>query len=435
MPLAAQQFLATSRRMTHFLITALGSYGDVHPMAGLAGALAARGHDVKIFASPYFEDVIAATGATLIPLGTRDEYSELSRHPDVWHPRRGPKFVLSHAAEHVLRPLYDLLIANYVPGDTVFCAHPLDLASRIAGEKLNAPTASVVLAPGVLWSVYDSPRLRGPLLGPHIPRWLKHTQFWAADRFFAIRLMGPAVNALRREQGLPPIRQIFHHWLYESDLLLGLFPDWFGPPQPDWPTNTRTVGFPLWDAPGDAPLTDDVQNFLAAGTRPIAFSPGSANHVAHHFFRSAVDACQRLGRRGILLTKYDHQLPSNLPPMVRHFGFVPLSKLLPRTAAVVHHGGVGSCAQALAAGIPQIVQPMSYDQFDNSRRLVRLGVAQEIPVGRFTGPRIAATLSQLLSSQTVATRCRDLSSRCKGPAALAAACTALEQLANSHFAR
>ena len=89
-----------------------------------------------------------------------------------------------------------------------------------------------------------------------------------------------------------------------------------------------------------------------------------------------------LGRRGILLTKYDHQLPAKLPDTVRHFGFVPLSKLLPRTAALVHHGGIGSCAQGLAAGVPHVVRPMSYDQFDNSRRLVRLGVAKEISVAK-----------------------------------------------------
>jgi rhamnosyltransferase subunit B len=416
--------------MTTFLLTALGSYGDVHPIAGLASALATRGHRVKVIASPYFEDVIVPTGAEFVPFGKREEYEELSRHPDVWDPRRGPKLVLTHAAESV-RPLYELLVANYVPRETVFCAHPLDLASSIAGEALDAPTATVVLAPGILWSVYDSPRLKGPLLGPYVPRWFKRFQFWAADRLFALRLMGPSINALRHDLGLAPIQRIFRLGLYESDLVLGLFPDWFGPLQPDWPANTRTFGFPLWDAPGGAPLSADVQKFLAAGTPPIAFSPGSANHVAHKFFRSAVEACQQLGRRGILLTKYDHQLPPNLPPTVGHFGFVPLSKLLPHTAALVHHGGVGTSAQGLAAGIPQIVQPMSYDQFDNSRRLIRLGVGDEIAVRCFTGPRIAAALTKLLSSTTVATRCRDLSARCNGPAALAAACDALEELAKS----
>ena len=98
---------------------------------------------------------------------------------------------------------------------------------------------------------------------------------------------------------------------------------------------------------------------------------------------------------------------------------------------LVHHGGIGTCAQGLAAGVPHLVQPMSYDQFDNSRRLVRLGVAEEISVRRFRGPAVAAALAPLLDSPTVATRCRELAARCDGPAALAAACEALEQLADS----
>jgi UDP:flavonoid glycosyltransferase YjiC (YdhE family) len=142
-----------------------------------------------------------------------------------------------------------------------------------------------------------------------------------------------------------------------------------------------------------------------------------------------------LGRRGILLTKYVDQVPAELPDTVRHFGFVPMSKLLPRTAALVHHGGIGSCAQGLAAGIPHIVRPMSYDQFDNSRRLVRLGVAQEISLRKFRGRVVADSLNRLLDNQGVAARCRELAAKCDGPSALDAACNALEQLAQSRAAR
>src|SRR4051794_27387769 len=99
--------------MPQFLITALGSYGDVHPMVGVGSALAARGHRVKIVTNPYFEDVIAGAGLEIVPLGTRDEYAHLSRHPDLWHPVRGPKLVLTYASARKLRPLYDLLVANY----------------------------------------------------------------------------------------------------------------------------------------------------------------------------------------------------------------------------------------------------------------------------------------------------------------------------------
>jgi UDP:flavonoid glycosyltransferase YjiC (YdhE family) len=417
--------------MTQFIITALGSYGDVHPMVGLGASLRARGHCVKIVANPYFEDVVAGAGLEMLPLGDREQYVQLSQHKDLWHPIRGPKLVLSLAAGQMLRPLYDLLVGHREPGNTVYCAHALDLASRIIGEKFGAPVANVLFAPGILWSQYDSPRLKGALLGPGVPRWLKRLQFWLSDTLFVQLVLGGELNRLRRELGLTPVRRIYSRWLFAADMILGLFPDWFGPPQPDWPANTRLVGFPLWDSDTDAQLSSDLLEFLAAGTPPIAFSPGSANRVAHAFFMAAVDACERLGQRGILLTKYDHQLPAHLPPTVRHFGFVPLSKLLPRTAALVHHGGIGTCAQGLAAGVPQLVQPMSYDQFDNSRRLIRLGVAKEISVRDFHGRAVADALVPLLDSSAVAARCDELAAQCNGPAALAAACDALEQLALS----
>jgi UDP:flavonoid glycosyltransferase YjiC (YdhE family) len=267
-------------------------------------------------------------------------------------------------------------------------------------------------------------------------------QFSIADATIVQWLMGGELNRLRRELGLEPVQRIYSQWLLSGDAVLGMFPDWFAPRQPDWPSRTRLVGFPLWDSPGSVPifgsekmgtdpfaLSKDVQEFLANGPPPIAFSPGSANRAAHAFFEAAAETCDRLGCRGILLTKYDHQLPSRLPESVRHFGFLPLSKLLPHTAALVHHGGIGTCAQGLAAGVPHVVQPMSYDQFDNSRRLLRLGVAAEVPVRQFRGRAVADALAPLMDSPTVAARGRELAAQCDGPMALTAACDVLEQLA------
>src|SRR4029079_18187552 len=99
--------------MPHFLISALGSYGDVHPMVGLGAALVARGHRVKIVTNPYFEDVVTGAGLELESPGTRGNYVWVSQHPDLWHPLRGPKLVLGDASAKMLRPLHDLLVANY----------------------------------------------------------------------------------------------------------------------------------------------------------------------------------------------------------------------------------------------------------------------------------------------------------------------------------
>ena len=63
----------------------------------------------------------------------------------------------------------------------------------------------------------------------------------------------------------------------------------------------------------------------------------------------------------MLLTRFSEPIPQNLPDGVRHFEFVPFSWLPPRAAAIVHHGGIGTMSQGLAAGIPQLIMPMNFD--------------------------------------------------------------------------
>nr|MBA3625578.1 glycosyltransferase [Methylibium sp.] len=63
-----------------------------------------------------------------------------------------------------------------------------------------------------------------------------------------------------------------------------------------------------------------------------------------------------------------------LPNWACHVAYAPFDALLPRLATLVHHGGIGTCAEALAAGVPQIVVPFAHDQFDNAARLERLGL-------------------------------------------------------------
>jgi UDP:flavonoid glycosyltransferase YjiC (YdhE family) len=156
------------------------------------------------------------------------------------------------------------------------------------------------------------------------------------------------------------------------------------------------------------------------------FTPGTAMLHGHEFFQAAADACVRLGRRGILLTRHAEQLPDRLPAEVRHFDFVPLGALLPRAAAIAHHAGVGTLAQGLAAGIPHLSMPMSHDQPDNASRLARLGVGLTIKPKHFQGERVAAALEQLLSARGVKDRCRELAGRFDTAAALERTCREIE---------
>lgn len=412
----------------HLILSAFGSYGDVLPMVGLGAAVRARGHRVSVIVNPYFQAVVEGAGLEMLPLGTAAEYRELMQHPDLWHPQRGLTLVLTRGAAHYLDEVYAILESHVTPGDTVLAAHGLDMASRIYHEKHAAPLATVHFAPMALMTVHETSRYMGVPNMAKWPRWAKRGVFWAGDKWKVDPLIGPAVNKLRERQGLPPVSRIFTQYNNSPQLVLGLFPDWFGPMQPDWPPHTALVGFPLWDPPAEAELSAEVDEFLRAGDAPIVFAPGSANVQATEFFQTAADVCEQLGRRGVLMTKYPDQLPKQLPASVRQFGFVPFSKLLPRAAALVHHGGIGTCAQGLACALPQIVMPMAYDQLDNGTRLERLGVGAVVPEEKFKTIRVAATLGELLNSADVRDRCQEYASRCDGTASLDAAADLLERL-------
>lgn len=413
----------------HFLMTALGSYGDVHPIVGLGGALRERGHEVSIISNPHFRSVIESVGVAFLPTGTEEDYLQFKDTPDVWHPIKGPLIVMRLGVVPYLRELYATVEANYRSGETVLVAHPLDLASRVMQEKHHAKLANVFLAPMMFRTMHESPQMGKLLLGPWVPRWLKRLQLWFADQLVD-RILGPPLNELRRGQGLTaPARGIFRDWWFSPDLILGLFPEWFGRTQPDWPRQLRLVGFPLWDQPDQSGLPTEVSEFLRAGEPPIVFTPGSAMAHGEEFFQAAVEACRLLDRRGILLSKYTEHLPADLPEDVRHFGFVPLSQLLPRAAAFVHHGGIGSCAQGLAAGLPQLLMPMAFDQPDNAARLKRLGVAASLSRNKFRGPAVARALGRLLSDATVHQQCHHWAQACDGELTRERACELLEALA------
>ncbi|MBL9161135.1 MAG: glycosyltransferase [Planctomycetaceae bacterium] len=412
----------------HLILSAFGSYGDVLPMVGLGAAVRARGHRVSVIVNPYFQSVVEGAGLEMLPLGTADEYRELMQHPDLWHPQRGLTLVLTRGAAHYLDEVYALLESQVTPGETVLAAHGLDMASRIYHERHDVPLATVHFAPMALTTVHETSRYMGVPNMATWPRWAKRGVFWAADKWKIDPLIAPAVNKLRARHGLPAVARIFTQYNNSPQLVLGLFPDWFGPMQPDWPAHTALVGFPLWDPPAEQQLSAEVDAFLNAGEPPIVFAPGSANVQATDFFQTAADVCVQLGRRGVLMTKYPDQLPLQLPANVRHFGFVPFSQLLPRAAALVHHGGIGTCAQGLACALPQVVMPMAYDQLDNGTRLSRLGVGAIVPEEKFKATRVAATLGALLGSDEVRERCRDYAGRCDGAASLDAASDLLERL-------
>jgi len=243
-------------------------------------------------------------------------------------------------------------------------------------------------------------------------------------------LIAPAINELRGELGLPSVRGVLSHYWHSPQRVIGLFPEWFAAKQPDWPAQLELTGFPLYDEPDLSPISPELERFISAGEPPIAFTPGSAMWQGKRFFEASVDACVRLNRRGLLLTRHRDHLPQTLPPNVIHVHYAPFSQLLPRCAAFVHHGGIGSTAQALAAGVPQLLTPFTHDQPDNAARVVKLGCGTVLPPRRYSGARAAGALGRLIGNQAVIAACHATRGRFAGDVdPVDRACDLIEELA------
>lgn len=409
------------------LLQPVGSAGDVHPFVGLGLALKERGHQVVVVTNGYFANLIRRVGLEFVEMGTAEEYRAALDNPDIWHPRRALQ-VMGQLVVPLVRRVYDLIKERYVPGETVVAASTLSFGSRVAQDKLGVPTVTVHLQPSMILSVNKPPVIAALPMPNWLPRLMVRGLYYVGDKLIADPILLPEINALRRELGLAPVARIISRWVHSPQCVIGLFPEWFAPPQADWPAQVRLTGFPLYDERGATELPATLQSFLDAGSAPFVFTPGSAMVHAKSFFESAVAACQQLGRRGILLTRFAEQVPAVLPDSVRHFEFVPLSQLLPHAAVMVHHGGIGTSAQTLAAGIPHLVLPLSHDQPDNAARLLRLGVARTLKPHQVTSARLAAELSALVESRAVLERCREFANRMRLESPLEETCRLIEGL-------
>ena len=103
----------------------------------------------------------------------------------------------------------------------------------------------------------------------------------------------------------------------------------------------------------------------------MIFTPGSASGHGKAFFETAAATVATLKVRAIFVTQFADQIPASLPREILHVRYAPFARLVPRASALVHHGGIGTAVQAMAAGVPQLVVPVSYDQPDNAARLER----------------------------------------------------------------
>ena len=236
------------------LILAIGSYGDVLPMVGMGRRLHQRGHAVTIITNDHFRELVGKAGLEFVGVGTADEYDAMADNPALWHPHKGWRLIMQRLVSGALEEAYTLLKRKIIQRNTLIISSTLGLAARLIQETHHIPHITVHFSPGVFHSAHQAPQVPGLSLPDWLPVALKQGVWKFLDHTMIDPVMKPQLNRFRRQLGLSPVSRIFHDWLHSPDLVLGLFPEWFATPQPDWPPRTRITGFPLFDEAHDGCL-------------------------------------------------------------------------------------------------------------------------------------------------------------------------------------
>ena len=394
----------------HVVILALGSRGDVQPFVALALALQERGHRVTVAAAADYGPLVAAYDVPFAPVGGYvAELMNMGLVNELLDGAHNPLY-FARAFLGELAPLLTTILtdclqialqADLLIVSTLGLYLGLDLV-----EKRPCPLVAVHFHP--LLAVPDRAHVNFPSAPPWLPwaapyhqvtHWLGRHGLW--------QLLGPLLNRARRTVlQLPPLSPWARYRRAQQPVptLFAYSPTVAPlPSQTKLPPATAITGYwflpqpPAWQPP--APLLD----FLAAGPPPVVITFGSilGGRAPDAMTHLLVDALAQSDQRGLIYRGWGDLGNIRLPPTVLAIEATPHDWLFARCAAVVHHGGAGTTAATLRAGLPSVVVPVFGDQLFWGERLHALNVTPPpLPRRQLTGANLAVAIRQAVINPT-----------------------------------
>ena len=372
------------------VLATVGSRGDVQPMLALAKAFAARGHVALVAAPPNFESWVNSLGFDFAPLGL-DMQVFLAENRDIMtgKPLKMLQEMSRYFNEQIplqaqqLKPACDNADAVIYGG--------LAFAAPTVAEHLRLPVLGVLYTTCLLPSSQHPP-VNIPWHG--LPNWMNDL-LWRANRLLGDSLGLKTLNTMRASFGLPRVDHLRRHVFEDHPLIIAADEVLF-PPDPLWKGRYPYANFIFFDDP--APLDRELEAWLADGEPPVFVGFGSMSGAGTDRVENMiVEAVSATGRRCIVGAGWAGLGAGALPPGWRVVREAPHGLLFPRTAAVVHHGGSGTTAQALRAGVPQVLLPLILDQFHHAHRLHLAGIApRPVPMEKITATELAGAIQAAL---------------------------------------
>lgn len=391
------------------VISSFGSSGDFNPCLGLGRALIRERVDVIFLSNPFYEKKIIDAGLKFHPAGEYwDVFQEIQDNPDYLHPRRGPKKVWDLVLETVpvMYSAMSDLISREKP-DIAAC-HILEFGGMTA--SINQQTPYAVLCPNPM-SFFNTHQ-PGYLNFKELPYWIRRFQGNAMHGLMNIAFrhsLKPHCGKNNIQNSFESIDQVFS----KSAINLGLWSTLLKEASVDDPPNSKICGFVRdahvcdWD---DIPA--EILDLFDSAKKPVVVGLGStASLHGDMIYQHMAEVCNRLNQPCLLVGK-NYNKYANPDKGVLAIDFAPYGWVFPRAAMVIHHGGLNTTAEALRAGIPALVIPHGYDQFDNAIRTGHLGVSKRLKTSDVAaGDKLMTVISSILKDTQMHDRAKQFSIR------------------------
>lgn len=393
-------------------IFASGSRGDVQPYIALGKGLSDVGHVVRILTHDNYEKQVRSYGLDFYVLkGNPQEVAESEEMLKLLE--KGNFLAINAYTSKIVKEATQ----HWAKDGLVACKDAELLIAGVGGlfvafalaEKLNIPLLQAYVFP--FTPTRDFPAALVPksvaIFGGGANR-LSHQLFrqimWQGSR--------AADNLVRKNVLDLPAAPFFGPYnsprFQQLPALYGLSPSVI--PQPsDW-QNAKMTGYWFLDAANDWTPPKSLTDFLQNGSLPVYIGFGSmGSRKPEETAKLVLTALKQSKQRAILLSGWNGMRPENMPDTVLLVDSVPHSWLFPKVAAVVHHGGAGTTAAGLRAGVPSIVIPFFGDQPFWGERVAALGVGPK-PIARkqLTAEKLASAIQTAVTDQTMRQRAADL---------------------------
>ena len=419
----------------------VGSRGDVQPYVALGQGLKGAGHSVTLCTCSNFKSFITSHGLNygymnddFMKLINSEVGREAIESGDNVFGLIKTLLTLLKESKALNREMFkDSWNAAQATKPDIIIFHPKAMAGSHIADKLGIPAVMAVLMPAIV------PTGESVAIGlPNLKLGSWYNQLSYALLHKGYHTYDDIINEFRQELlgiiKLPKSTSPIQMANGKPIPVLHGYSELVSPRPRDWTDTAHVTGYWFLDRESDWQPPVELIDFLEAGEKPVYVGFGSmAGRNPQRMANIVVDALHKAKVRGIIATGWGGLDVSNLTETIFKIDRVPHTWLFPRVSAVIHHGGAGTTAAGLRAGIPTIVCPFIVDQPYWGERIYALGVGTKpIPQKKLTAKKLAEAIREVTTNRVIRQNAATLGQKIREEDGIAKAIAIIESILEQH---